>query len=148
MLYLVPEPIGFIISTTDVEVVYTEHGGAKIRLDAQKSDIQPANAQSTDIQPIEPMEYEELEIYFPIVAEVNCISLNFYEAHHGEFEILDGQGMNGFYAVQDSQRLQQRQPLYDPRNRLNLRHYLITGNDSYIELIASDYSVRKTQKEK
>ncbi|WP_018887434.1 hypothetical protein [Paenibacillus massiliensis] len=148
MLNLVSEPIGFIISTTDVEVVYTEHGGATIRLDAQKSDIQPANALSTDIRPIEPMEYEELEIYFPIVAEVNCISLNFYEAHHGEFEILDGQGMNGFYAVPDSQHLQQRQPLYDPRNRLNLRHYLITGNDSYIELIASDYSIRKTQKEK
>lgn len=145
MLYLVPEPISFIISTTDVEVVYTEHDGATIRIDAEKSNIQTTNIQPTNVQLTEPMEYEELEIYFPTVAEVNCISLNFYEAHHGEFKILTGQEMNGFYSVQNSQHLQQRQSLYDPRNRLNLRHYLITGNDSYIELIASDYSIRKTQ---
>ncbi|MNW28920.1 hypothetical protein D3C74_57610 [compost metagenome] len=148
MLYLVPEPISFIISTTDVEVAYTEHDGATIRIDAEKSNIQPTNIQPTNVQLTEPMEYEELEIYFPIVAEVNCISLNFYEAHHGEFKILAGQEMNGFYSVQDSQHLQQRQSLYDLRNRLNLRHYLITGNDSYIELIASDYSIRKTQIER
>ncbi|MCP1359037.1 hypothetical protein [Aneurinibacillus migulanus] len=50
---------------------------------------------------------------------------------------------SGFYEVIDSKHLQENIKRYDPRNRLNLKHYIVKGYDSYIELIASTYSVNE-----
>ena len=46
--------------------------------------------------------------------------------------------------MENSQYLQERKKLYDPRNRVNLKHYIITGYDGYVELVASEqYSINE-----
>jgi hypothetical protein len=45
--------------------------------------------------------------------------------------------------VVNSTYLQENVKKYDPKNRLGLRHYMITGYDGYVELIASTYSVNE-----
>ncbi|MFJ8100495.1 hypothetical protein [Lysinibacillus sp. NPDC096212] len=136
----------FKISTTDLELVYTESGGVRIEVGA------------IPLKSIDKEKCVNIEIIFSIVAEVKCVTLNFDESNYNGFciskessignhlendeEILH-QPDSGFYEVIDSKHLQENIKKYDPRNRLNLKHYIVKGYDSYIELIASTYSVNE-----
>ncbi|CAI1920500.1 Uncharacterised protein [Serratia fonticola] len=140
---LTPEKVGFRISTTDLEVVYTESSGVKLRLDAQR------------INDVKSEVYRGIEITFLVVAELRCITLNFFDNHYDSFEIKGGIDNemafweeNGyhpnpqFYQVVNSDILENKNNIFDPNDRLDLKHYLITGYDSYVEVIASAYEVK------
>jgi len=138
---LIPEKVPFRISTTDLEVIYTESGGAVIRLDVQTLDDTIHN------------HYREIQLKFSTVAELRCITLNLFEQYAGIIDISlpKGEGIpyweqygypldSGLYQVIPSTILEEKEKLFDPHSRLNLRHYLIAGYDSYIEIIASGYT--------
>lgn len=139
---LVPEKVDFLISTTDLKVIYTESNGVKLYVDVQKYDDLKVN------------NYRKLEFHFNIVAEVKCTTLNFFENYYDNFQIeafnekiseTDFWRENKFhpdplfYQVIDSDILNEKCKIFDPNNNLNLKHYLIIGYDSYVEIIASRY---------
>jgi hypothetical protein len=142
-MQLVPEKVEFRISTTDLEAVYTESSGVKLRLDAQK------------IDDVKNEVYREIELTFLVVAELKCITLNFFDYHYDGFEIKgdiademifwekNGYHPNPqFYQVVNSELLDKKVKIFDPNERLDLKHYLVIGYDSYLEIIASSYEVR------
>ncbi|MCL1935057.1 MAG: hypothetical protein FWF57_01565 [Defluviitaleaceae bacterium] len=134
MLVLEPLLEKFTISTVDLKLVYTEQKGAKISVEVKSID---------DIQNGIHENYLELDISFSLVAEIKCICVNFYKFNHNQYDILtkkDKYGKHythGFFEVVNSEYLKQVHKKYDPRNNLNLKHYIIAGYDSYVELIAS-----------
>lgn len=139
MHILIPEDVPFKISTTDMNVFYSERGGAKILLDVLSNE-----------NGIE-KNYYSIQIFFEVVAEFKCITLNYYELNYENYKIESDSFRSsnysevmGFYQVKKSTFLQQSLEKYDPKRRLNLSHYLIIGNDSYIELLASRYSISYT----
>ncbi|AFH95408.1 hypothetical protein ACU7RR_000730 [Providencia stuartii] len=141
-LLLASEKLAFKVSTTDLEVIYTESGGAKLRIDIQ------------DIDNFKSDTYREIEIHFLMVAELRCVSMNFFDAYSDNYSI-ESQGIitnrinfweqngyhsdSGIYQVMNSDILKHKKVLYDPLNRFDLKHYLITGNDSYVEIVSSKY---------
>ncbi len=141
---LIPEKVGFRISTTDLEVIYTESKGVVLRIDVQTLDDMNCG------------NHREIKIIFKTVAELKCITLNFFESNIDSFEIenepdtfhaIDFWKKNGhhpnphFYQILNSDVLKKNITIYDPGNRLNLKHYLIAGYDSYLEIIASQYEL-------
>ncbi|MCY1660179.1 hypothetical protein [Chryseobacterium sp. SL1] len=142
MITLIPEKIDFQISTTDVELIYTETK-SKINIEGQTLE-----------QYLDGKFYSELKITFEKVAEVKCTTLNFYEFNYNNYEIFNiNEDLekvefwrknnynpdSGFYQIDNSEWLKTKSNIYDPKNRLNLKHFLIVGYDSYIELLASKY---------
>lgn len=126
----------FQISTTDLELFYTEARGTKVEVDA----IPFRNLQEKT------RKYVDMEIYFRVVAEVKCISANFFEFHYKnhDFHLIEefSNKMCGFYEIIDSEHLQNNKKQYDPNDLWDLRYYLIVGYDSFVELIASsDYTI-------
>ncbi|PHM35795.1 hypothetical protein Xmau_04454 [Xenorhabdus mauleonii] len=145
IIHLIPEKIKFRISTTDLETIYTESGGVKLRIDVQ------------DIDNFKNDTYQDIEIHFLIVAELRCITMNFFDINSQNYSIEEKNIKKnriefwerngyypdpGFYQVANSDILNSKRSLYDPHNRLDLKHYLINGNDSYVEIIASKYEYR------
>lgn len=143
MMKLKSEPIAFQISTTDLQVTYTEAGGVEVRVEGQS------------IEDVQHDRYRDIQFHFTIVAELRCTTLNFFETCEYEWA-SDGEpnGMeqisfwkhHGFpadsrlYEVVDSTIIKEKGKLYDPLQRLQLKHFLLIGYDSYIELIASAYT--------
>ncbi|KAF2327888.1 hypothetical protein [Flavobacterium ginsenosidimutans] len=131
MLILKTLNSNFKISTIDLELFYTESKGAKIAIEVIKNGNE---------------EYSRVEIDFFIVAEVKCVTLNFFESNYSNY-LIKYFGDNekpfdsGFYEVMDSAYLKENIEKYDPKMRFDLKHYIVTGNDSYVEIIASKYSV-------
>ncbi len=145
MFILIPEKVNFEISTTDLIVKYSERNKTLVILDVLDLD----NYLSREI-------FKEINIEFNIVAEVKCCSLNFFEAFYEENEIIcenkeedilsfwKKNGYNpdpGLYQIKNSELLNDKQKIYDPQGNLNLHHYLIVGNDSYVEIVASSYEI-------
>ena len=133
MLNLVPMNFGYKISTTDLQLIYTESGGAKIEVGAILIE-HPEHK--------EKILYRNIELVFPIVAQVKCVTMNFYEYN---YSLIDKKlkPLTGFYEVENSQCLSEKCE-FDPHKRFDLRHYIVAGNDGYIELIASSkYSVNE-----
>lgn len=141
-MLLIPEELHFRVSTTDLQITYTESKGAILKFEAQNF-----NDFKSD-------RYRNIELHFKNVAELKCVSLNFFETNHGTFEINSisddpvAYWKNneihpdpGVYTVSFSEVLRLRGSVYDPRNRLNLKHFLVVGYDSYIEIISSAYEV-------
>lgn len=141
MMILIPEKVSFQISSTDLEVVYRERDSLKVKLSIQ------------DLDGVINRKYKELVFIFKHVADVRCVSLNFFEFNYDDFSIegevsnlIDSWSESGynpdpyFYQVSNSHLLKDRSKLYDPSNSYNLKHYLIVGNDSYIEIVASGYT--------
>jgi hypothetical protein len=146
MILLQPEKINIKIRTTDMAVAYSERGGVTVDVAALSLDNFSADA------------YETYRISFDVVAELRCISLNFYEANHGEYEILDmcapeqaetywkEKGFHpdpGLYQFEDLDNVDTRMALYDPRKKLDLKKFLLIGNDAYVEVISKSYSIKK-----
>ncbi len=134
---LLNEDTDFRISTTGAVAEYSDDGELTIGLCAQTKGC------ISD-------EIFSIEINFKYVAEFICRTINFYEANYEEFEIVDCNGckserkeISGFYRVLDSQLLKSCNKKYDPKDRFNLKHFLVTGGDGYFEILASSYSVRK-----
>lgn len=121
-MVLVPEKVDFTIATTDVEVVYTERNGVRL---------------SVEVQIAEGV-YKKVDFLFTTVAQVKCTTLNFFEHHYNEFTI-EGTSDTLFYQITNSPELRAKAPLFDPTGSLALKHYLLIGYDSYIEIIASGY---------
>ncbi|EPY14489.1 hypothetical protein [Paenibacillus alvei] len=138
MLTLKPVMPEFKISTTDLKVVYTESDGVKVEVGA----IPLKNPQNIDWE-----KCVNIEICFPLVAEAKCVTVPFYENHYNGYhiDVPDQEKFHhlGFYEVVNSTYLQENVKKYDPKNRLGLRHYMITGYDGYVELIASTFSVNE-----
>ncbi|MCG8707915.1 hypothetical protein JHU04_001113 [Brenneria sp. 4F2] len=142
-MLLAAEKVDFCVSTTDLEVVYTESGGVKLRVDVQKLDDYQSGA------------YREIELHFMTVAELKCTTLNFFDVNYDNFELQhevndvigfwEERGISPnphFYQIINSNVLTSRGDLYDANNRLNLKHFLIIGYDSYVEIIASNYEIK------
>jgi hypothetical protein len=100
---------------------------------------------------------KNLEISFPVFAEVRFRMLNFWEFKYGDFEIVSENDElklsnnrevfkfwaensihpdPGFYLVENSVWVEELD--YGNIKSLNLKHYLITGYDSYLEVLAQD----------
>lgn len=135
MLTLKSQQIGFSISTTDLDLIYTESKGVKVTVGC--IEVNTLNDSENCFC---------VEFFFPIVAEAKCVTMNFYEANYEDFNIIKSDDYlldSGFYEVVNSSLLKDKERIYDPRNRLSLRHYILTGNDSYVELIATSYVFNK-----
>jgi len=147
---LIPEEINFKISTTDVKVEYMERSGVQVLLDVLTLKYLKTKEQ-----------YHSARIQFDLVAELRCVSMNYQESHHGDYKVFNmDESLKehefwtthgypphpGFYQVDDSKWLSDSVEKYDPRKRLNLKHYLIVGYDSYIELLATGYSTEIVNK--
>lgn len=145
MLTLIPEKIDFYISCVDLEVIYTENNTI-LKIEGQNFENY---GQNTDL-------FSQISICFERVAEVKCVTLNFFECHYNTHRIihwaeneetLSFWQQNGyhpdakFYEIQNSDYLQSKKTLYDPKNRLNLKHFLVIGYDSYVEIVASGYKI-------
>lgn len=141
-IVLMPEKVDFRISTTDLNATYTESGGVTLRVDVQTREDIPLD------------QYKQATLTFGMVAELRCITLNFFELYAGQVEVINYQedtlpfwetnGYHpdpGFYQVMNSPILDEKGTLFDPRNRLDLKHYLVAGYDSYAEIIASSYGI-------
>ncbi|MFD1886043.1 hypothetical protein [Paenibacillus wenxiniae] len=148
MLKLVPEKVNFYISTTDLTAMYTESSGVTVTLDVQT------------IEDWQQEQYRELALVFQPVAELRCVTLNLFEHVEHTIELADGAdeveafwkqyGYHpdpGLYEVQASEWLSAKQQQYDPKKRLQLKHYVIAGYDSHIEIIASGYTYRMVEAE-
>ena len=102
-------------------------------------------------------EIKDLEISFPVFAEVRFKMLNFWEFKYDEFEIVSDKPEiklsnhqdvfrfwaensihpnPGIYLIKNSNWLAELD--YGNIGKLNLKHYLITGYDSYLEVLAQD----------
>jgi hypothetical protein len=132
---LINENTGFLISTTGVEATYSDDGKLLVSLCARKENDEK--------------NYFLLNVEFYNVAEISCKSINFYESNYENYTILsnskqDNINTSGFYIIKESERLKVASNMYDPRKRLNLKHYLLTGTDSYLEVIASSYSIQSS----
>lgn len=145
MLTLIPEKIDFYISCVDLEVIYTENNTI-LKIEGQNFENY---SQNTAV-------FSEISICFECVAEVKCVSLNFFEHHYNAYHIIHWAESeetilfwqkNGyhpdakFYEIQNSAYLQNQISLYDPKNCLKLKHFLVIGYDSYVEIIASGYKI-------
>ena len=144
MISLIPEAVDFQISTTDMLVKYEERSGAHVAIDVLR------------LEDCIQRKYTSIGILFNTVAELRCSSLNFYEAFHGGYNVLNvnkgGSDLDfwkengyhpnsGFYQVDESEWLRESVARYDPQSRFELKHFLIIGNDSYVELLATGYLV-------
>ncbi len=128
MIELIPENLEFQINTTGVEITYSEQEGLSIQLTVIK-DNTPATA----------------TILFPIVAEFECVGVNFYESKHEDIKIIPSstaQFDSAFYRNADKESYAGKLKIYDPKQRLGLEEYYIPGNDSFIRIIASPYHVQ------
>lgn len=147
MISLIPEEVSFEISTTDLLVQYTEKPNVKLEIDVLDLDNY-----------IDKEEHYSLTINFFKVAELKCCSVNFFEAFHEKYEIFKINERqddfsfwkengyhpdSGFYQVDNSNWIKEKKRLYDPTDGLGLKHYLIAGYDSFIEILASNYEVDK-----
>lgn len=145
MLTLTPEKVNFEISTTDILVKYTERSVTSLEVDVL--DLENYINRKT---------YKSICFLFSTVAELKCCSLNFHEAFYDEYEISDlkegGDELefwkengyhpdSGLYQIDKSEWLKESKSKYDPQGNLALKHYLIIGNDSYVELLAQSYSL-------
>lgn len=148
MLKLIPEKVNVYISTTDLTARYTESGGVTVRIDVQT------------IQDWQQEQYRELELVFQPVAELRCVTLNLFEHVAHVIELADGadraewfwkqHGYHpnpGLYEVETSEWLSQKYQQFDPTGRLQLKHDVIAGYDSHIEIIASGYEFRMLETE-
>ncbi|WP_312271702.1 MULTISPECIES: hypothetical protein [Pseudomonas] len=139
---LIPEKVSFKISTTGVELSLSELDGLSISLGVKVIEQNKVLLRSA-------------KIHFSLIAEMKCISSNFYEFKYGEFTILEDLGADdiekywathkihpdpGFYMISKSEKLHKLNAIYDPLKRLNLKHFLVTGNDSYYEIISPEYN--------
>ena len=121
----------FTFASTGLESAYSDDGQASVRLTARRAS--------------EPGKLQRVELRFSIVAELACKTVNFHESLYGELELQDGGGKHsGFYRVVDSEKLVAVQKVYDPRNRFDLKHYIVVGGDGYVELIAASYVLDAT----
>ncbi|WP_369944484.1 hypothetical protein [Xanthomonas medicagonis] len=128
MIRIAPEVVDFQINTTGVEIGYSELDGLTIRLTVVKEDKVTAAT-----------------ICFPVVAEFECVGMNFYERHFGEMEIVNSSTEmvdSGFYKNLDRISYAEKVKTYDPKQRFDLEEYYIPGNDSYLRVMASKYHVR------
>lgn len=138
-----PEPVPFNISTIDMKVQY-QTAQATVRLEVLRDAI-------AHVQP----KYCMTELVFETVAEVCCISMNFFESNYTNSEVIDIKGGlskevfwqthgycadSGLYQVINSSLLEQKRKVYDPSNSLSLEHYLIVGYDCYVEIVARRYT--------
>ena len=76
VMKLVPEPVDFLIPTTDIKVIYTESNGVQIYLDVQTQEDFKTN------------NYQEWMLCFSVVAELKCTTLNFFESHFDDIQFL------------------------------------------------------------
>ncbi|WP_046213013.1 hypothetical protein [Paenibacillus wulumuqiensis] len=143
MISLIPEQVDFRITATDLEVTYTESGGVSVRIDIQQR------------EDVEKNHYREMLLQFRTVAELRCVTMNFFEMNHGHIEmpsapdnVLSFWSRHGYhpepglYRIDNSAILRDKENLFDPHHRLGLQHYLIMGYDSHIEVISSGYEYR------
>ncbi|HEK1687759.1 TPA: hypothetical protein SMR42_004155 [Pseudomonas putida] len=140
MIKLAPQKVDFVINTTQLNANYDETGSTLIRVEAQR------------LEHIEKDTYAMATLVFERVAEIRCITLNFFEREYQNYAILGSQGDEletwretglhpdpKFYEVVESALLAEKNSLYDPANFLSLKHYIVAGYDSYIEIIAGSY---------
>ena len=138
-IYLTPENVDFEISTVGVHVVYSDVEGSTIEVDARIPDAVQIDS------------YTKVKIHFPLTAELTCVTMNFFELHHKDIVLGEcsarGAKKNqapGIYTIENSEKLKLKSKIYDPHNIFNLRHYLVCGSDSYVEVISQQYTAHKT----
>lgn len=142
-IVLMPEKVDFRISTTDLSASYNESGGVTLHVDIQTRKDLPLD------------QYQEAALTFSTVAEIRCVTLNFFELYTGQVEGIHHQEDTltfwerhgyppdpGFYQVMNSSILDEKGALFKYK-RLDLKHYLVIGYDSYVEVIASSYQVQR-----
>lgn len=140
MIKLTPEKIEFTIDTTFLTAAYNEAGDVRLEIEAQRLHDHKNGTHSITT------------LAFENVAELRCITLNFYKSNHLKYQIpgikddeLEYWEKTGthpdpkFYQVTNSDWLMEKRAIYDPANFLELKHYLVAGYDSYVELLASRY---------
>jgi hypothetical protein len=128
MKQLQVEPIEHIIRTLLIEVFITEMEKLKVVVETLTNP--------------NPLTYGSIAINFNVVAEIKYVHAEYFEME--DFEILnETENDTHFYEVQNSAWLKASKTKYDLLNRLNLKHYLIVGQYSYIEVLSKNYIVEK-----
>ncbi|MBS9774300.1 MAG: hypothetical protein KGV59_03995 [Tenacibaculum sp.] len=146
MLILKPEKVNFQISTTSLFARYSEEAKADITVEG----LLFQNCIDRD-------NYIKITLKFNVVAEICCKTINFRESNYNAFNIVEVKendisdldfwkengycANSGFYSVENSKWLEEMNSIYDPMKKLNLKHFLIEGYDSYIEVLAKDYLI-------
>ncbi len=146
MLLLKPEKVNFQISTTSLFVNYNENAEAEIRVEGLLFENY-----------INRNNYIKIILKFRGVAEIRCKTINFQESNYNTFSIIEVKNddvsdldfwkennyciNSGFYRIEKSKWLDRMNDVYDPMKRLNLKHFLIEGYDSYVEILANNYFV-------
>ena len=120
---LTPVDTDFVVRTTTLEFHASELAPLVVTLD-----VEPADA---------PEPYTNIrkeEIVFPVFARMEHVMVNFWEFNYQDFEINTSTKDNrGLYIINNSQWDTKQ---LDPLQRLQLRHFLIVGYDSYLEVLA------------
>jgi hypothetical protein len=120
---LKPVDTNFKISTTNIHFSVNERSSLPLIFDVVFTDDKERGTITT------------IELTFPLFAIIDYKMLNFWEANYNDFEIMDERSTDfGFYYVANSKW---DKSIYDPLKRLELEHFLITGYDSYIEVLAN-----------
>lgn len=144
MILLEPEKINFKISTTGLAVSYDESCEAKVEVNC------------LILEDFSSRTPRRISIIFELVAEITCISLNFYEANHENYEILmacspdqeiefweknNFHPDSGLYQFEDLDNQNNKMQMYDPLGRINLKSFILIGNDSYVAVVARGYRI-------
>ncbi|KAF1014521.1 MAG: hypothetical protein GAK31_02007 [Stenotrophomonas maltophilia] len=138
------EPVPFRISTVDLSLLYREQDlSAKVHVEAQSL---------ADYEARTGLHYRTLQVWFEGVHEARCRGGNFDEMHHGDIQLEQTPAdeiqhwrdtghcpFSGLYRALEHPGLAALRAHYDPRGLRDLQLFILTGNDSYLEILATGY---------
>ena len=121
---LMPVKADFIIDTTWLEIKANEKSLSTISVDVEFIFDNLINEK-----------YQSININFSFVSKLEFNMLNFWKYNYELFDIVgDEIKLSSFYYVVNSPWDKKE---YDPSGRFNLAHFILIGNDSYVELLAN-----------
>lgn len=133
MYKLIPCSNDFKIDTVSMNISHEERSSLKVFLD-----ISYPNKNLK--------EYIPVTITFNIVAKFEYTELNFWEHNVSKYQIYNPDNsflkFCDFYTIENS-KWEEFLKIADKKNRFNLKHFIIMGNDAYLEILAKDYSVEQ-----
>ena len=120
----------FKVNTVDMNISHSERSSLSVFLDISY----PSNNFK---------DYIPVSITFEIVAKFEYTELNFWEHNQENYQIYNPDNyfleFSNFYMIENS-KWESFLKIADKKNRFNLTHFIIMGYDSYLEILAKDYT--------
>jgi len=131
MYKLIPCTDDFKIDTVSMKILHEESSSLKVFVDISY----PKDSLK---------DYIPVTITFDIVAKFEYTELNFWEYNNFNYKIYNPDNYflddSNFYMIENS-KWENFLKIADKKNKFNLTHFIIMGYDSYLEILAKDYSV-------